>query len=266
MLGIGDDAALLELPQGTDLVAAVDTIVAGRHFPEGADARAIGHRALAVNLSDMAAMGATPAWATLALTMPSADPQWLEAFAAGFLDLADAHGQWRWSAATRRAVRSPSACRFSGHVPHGAALRRSGAAGRRSVGGQRHVWAMPPRALPFCRCRRRSRRRACEELIRRFRLSDTASAARPGGARHCQRGDGSIRRSGRAICRNWRRPAVSRRTSTSSDCRLSRACAMPSMKPSKRAIGRSRGGDDYELLFAVPPQALPRAAIGGGCN
>ena len=71
ILGIGDDAALLEVPKGTDLVASVDTIVSGRHFLPGADARAIGHRALAVNLSDMAAMGATPAWATLALTIPT---------------------------------------------------------------------------------------------------------------------------------------------------------------------------------------------------
>ncbi len=91
LLGIGDDAALLELPKGADLVVSVDTIVAGRHFPEGSDARSIGHRALAVNLSDMAAMGAVPAWATLALTIPSADSDWLEKFAAGFLDLADAH-------------------------------------------------------------------------------------------------------------------------------------------------------------------------------
>jgi thiamine-monophosphate kinase len=74
ILGIGDDAALLELPRGTDLAAAVDTLVAGRHFPEATDARSVGHRALAVNLSDLAAMGATPAWATLALTLPSADP------------------------------------------------------------------------------------------------------------------------------------------------------------------------------------------------
>src|SRR6202045_2214155 len=73
ILGIGDDAALLALPPETELVAAVDTIVAGRHFPEGTDARSIGHRALAVNLSDIAAMGATPAWATLALTLPSGE-------------------------------------------------------------------------------------------------------------------------------------------------------------------------------------------------
>ncbi len=89
ILGIGDDAALLELAAGEDLVAAVDTIVAGRHFPEGSDARSIGHRALAVNLSDMAAMGATPAWATLALTMPSAIQSGSRRFSAGLLNLAD---------------------------------------------------------------------------------------------------------------------------------------------------------------------------------
>src|SRR5579872_5780489 len=72
-LGIGDDAALLELPAGTELVAAVDTIVCGRHFLENASPQSIGHRALAVNLSDVAAMGATPAWATLALTVPNVD-------------------------------------------------------------------------------------------------------------------------------------------------------------------------------------------------
>ena len=91
-------------PKDTDLVAAVDTIVAGRHFREGTDARSIGHRALAVNLSDMAAMGATPAWATLALTLPSADSAWLERFPRDFL-IWPMRMRWRWSAATRRAVR-----------------------------------------------------------------------------------------------------------------------------------------------------------------
>src|SRR5450631_1992955 len=90
ILGVGDDAALLRVPPDTDLVAAVDTVVAGRHFPVNSDARSIGHRALAVNLSDMAAMGATPAWATLALTMPSADHEWLEGFSAGLMTLAQA--------------------------------------------------------------------------------------------------------------------------------------------------------------------------------
>jgi thiamine-monophosphate kinase len=126
LLGIGDDAALLELPKGADLVASVDTIVAGRHFPEGVDARSIGHRALAVNLSDMAAMGAMPAWATLALTIPNADPEWLEKFAAGFLDLADAHSVALVGGDTTRGPLTVSV-QILGSVPRGSALRRGGA-------------------------------------------------------------------------------------------------------------------------------------------
>lgn len=87
-LGIGDDAAVLELPPGQQLVAAVDTLVRGVHFPEDATPHAIGYRALAVNLSDLAAMGAEPRWALLALTLPEADPDWLAGFARGFADAA----------------------------------------------------------------------------------------------------------------------------------------------------------------------------------
>ena len=126
VLGIGDDAAVLALPRDADLVAAVDTIVAGRHFPEATDARSIGHRALAVNLSDLAAMGATPAWATLALTLPNADPAWLERFSAGLLDLADASGVALVGGDTTRGYLTVSV-QILGHVPRGTALRRSGA-------------------------------------------------------------------------------------------------------------------------------------------
>jgi thiamine-monophosphate kinase len=125
LLGIGDDAALLQVPKGADLAVSVDTIVAGRHFLEGADARSIGHRALAVNLSDMAAMGAVPAWATLALTMPSADSDWLEKFAAGFLDLADAHSVALVGGDTTRGPLTVSV-QILGFVPQGSALRRGG--------------------------------------------------------------------------------------------------------------------------------------------
>ena len=125
LLGIGDDAALLEVPKGADLAVSVDTIVAGRHFLEGADARSIGHRALAVNLSDMAAMGAMPAWATLALTMPSADSDWLEKFAAGFLDLADSHSVALVGGDTTRGPLTVSV-QILGHLPHRSALRRGG--------------------------------------------------------------------------------------------------------------------------------------------
>ena len=90
--GVGDDAAILRPAASGRLLWAVDTLVAGRHFPEGADPAAIGHKALAVNLSDIAAMGGEPAWATLALTLPAADPDWLAGFAEGFCALARAHG------------------------------------------------------------------------------------------------------------------------------------------------------------------------------
>ena len=126
ILGIGDDAALLELPKDVDLVAAVDTIVEGRHFPPGAPARSIGHRALAVNLSDLAAMGATPAWATLALTVPGVDVNWLQDFSAGLLDLADEHGVALVGGDTTRGPLTVS-IQVLGHVPRGTALRRSGA-------------------------------------------------------------------------------------------------------------------------------------------
>ena len=126
VLGIGDDAAVLALPPGTELVAAVDTIVAGRHFLEGTDARSIGHRALAVNLSDVAAMGATPAWATLALTLPSVDVAWLERFSAGFFDLADANSVALVGGDTTRGPLTVSV-QIMGHVPCGTALRRDGA-------------------------------------------------------------------------------------------------------------------------------------------
>ncbi|MEP6885465.1 MAG: thiamine-phosphate kinase [Gammaproteobacteria bacterium] len=126
ILGIGDDAAVLALPPNTELIAAVDTIVADRHFPQGTDARSIGHRALAVNLSDLAAMGATPAWATLALTLPSADAAWLTRFSAGLLDLADEHAVSLVGGDTTQGPLTVSV-QVLGHVPRGTALRRDSA-------------------------------------------------------------------------------------------------------------------------------------------
>ena len=125
ILGIGDDAALIDVPPRTELAVTVDTIVEGRHFPRSSAARSIGHRAMAVNLSDLAAMGATPAWATLALTIPEADPLWLECFADGLLALADAHGVSLVGGDTTGGPLTVSV-QLMGHVPRGTALRRSG--------------------------------------------------------------------------------------------------------------------------------------------
>jgi thiamine-monophosphate kinase len=90
-LGIGDDAAVLDVRVDRKLVVAMDTIVEGVHFPVHFDPADIGYRALAVNLSDLAAMGAEPAWFTLSLSMPGSDEEWLERFAAGLFELADVH-------------------------------------------------------------------------------------------------------------------------------------------------------------------------------
>jgi thiamine-monophosphate kinase len=87
-IGIGDDAAVTVLEGGYDLVVATDSICEGTHFPAGTDPRALGHRCLAVNLSDLAAMAAEPLWCTLALSLPATDEDWLQAFAEGFFDLA----------------------------------------------------------------------------------------------------------------------------------------------------------------------------------
>lgn len=90
-LGIGDDAAVLAPEPGKRLAISSDTLNEGVHFLPGADPEALGHKALAVNLSDLAAMGAEPRWALLNLTLPEADADWLDAFARGFAGLATAH-------------------------------------------------------------------------------------------------------------------------------------------------------------------------------
>ncbi len=90
-LGIGDDAAVLEVPAGQHLVAATDTLNAGTHFPTDTSPFDIGYKCLAVNLSDLAAMGATPRWALLSLSLPRADPQWVHLFSEGFRSLATAY-------------------------------------------------------------------------------------------------------------------------------------------------------------------------------
>ena len=125
-LGIGDDAALLAMPAGHILAVSTDTLVAGVHFPKSTRAFDIGWKSLAVNLSDLAAMGATPAWATLALTLPDADAQWVGQFADGFAALA---GEFKLALVGGDTTQGPLNITVTVHgfVPDGAALLRSGA-------------------------------------------------------------------------------------------------------------------------------------------
>jgi thiamine-monophosphate kinase len=125
-LGVGDDAALVRPQAGTELAISTDLLVEGRHFRAGADPRKLGHKALAVNLSDMAAMGATPRWATLALSLPDADETWVAAFAEGLFALAERFGTELIGGDTVRGPRSMCIC-ILGEVPQGRALRRDGA-------------------------------------------------------------------------------------------------------------------------------------------
>ena len=90
VVGVGDDAAVLAIDG--HVAVTVDTLVAGVHFPDGMAPHLLGHRLMAVNLSDLAAMGARPRWSTLALTMPSVDELWLDGFSRGLFELADRYG------------------------------------------------------------------------------------------------------------------------------------------------------------------------------
>jgi thiamine-monophosphate kinase len=123
-VGVGDDAALLQSPPGSDLVAAMDTLVEGVHFPRGSPPASIGHRVLAVNLSDLAAMGARPAWALLALTVPKIDEAWLDEFTAGFAALARAHDVALVGGDTTSGPLSVTV-QIMGHVAKSTALLRS---------------------------------------------------------------------------------------------------------------------------------------------
>ena len=125
-LGIGDDAALLRPSAGMELAVSTDLLLEGRHFRAGADPRKLGHKALAVNLSDLAAMGAAPRWATLAISLPAADEAWLEAFARGFFALAERFGVELVGGDTTRGPLSLCVT-ILGEVPAGLALFRAGA-------------------------------------------------------------------------------------------------------------------------------------------
>jgi len=124
--GIGDDAAILAVPPGQQLVTTTDVLVAGIHFPENTEPEDIGYKSLAVSLSDLAAMGATPAWFTLTLCLPAVDEDWLAAFSRGLFTLAR---DYELALVGGDTVRGPLVIGVQAHgfVPEGEALLRSGA-------------------------------------------------------------------------------------------------------------------------------------------
>ena len=126
VLGVGDDAALIRIAPENELAISTDMLLAERHFFSGDDPESLGHKALAVNLSDLAAMGATPRWVLLSLALPDANENWLTRFCAGWFALAEQHGVSLIGGDTTRGALTFSVTAM-GEVARGKALRRSGA-------------------------------------------------------------------------------------------------------------------------------------------
>lgn len=250
-LGIGDDAAVVESPG--PIAIAVDTLVAGTHFPEQLEARAVGHRSLAVNLSDLAAVGATPRWATLALTLPSVDERWIEEFASGFFALA---GRYRVSLIGGDTTRGPLSVTVQviGEQSHAPMLRSGGKVGDRIfVSGSLGAGAA---ALDCFGGDASTRSAAATALIQRFSYPEPRVdlGLALGGLAHAaiDISDGLV--------------ADLNHLCTQSGCgavvdldSLPMSEALRSLYPVEQAEQLAlHGGDDYELCFAVAPADAKR--------
>jgi thiamine-monophosphate kinase len=256
ILGVGDDAALLAPPAGHALVLALDTIVEGIHFPAGFDARFVGHRALAVNLSDLAAMGAEPAWALLGITLPAVDEPWLSGFSAGFDALARRHRVALVGGDTTRGPLTVSVA-LAGTVPRDLALRRSGA----RAGDDLWVSGTPGDAaagLAILEQRLPAQGRAREALLARFQLPQARVAlgiALRGVATACIDVSDGLAGDLAKLCEASGGGA----DVESRELPLSAGLCSVAARESRLAYALG-GGDDYELLFSAPPAARARIA------
>jgi thiamine-monophosphate kinase len=247
-LGVGDDAALLTLPAGQELVAATDTIAAGRHFLEGTPADAIGHQALAVNLSDLAAMGAEPAWALLALSVPELVTTWMADFARGFYALADRHGVALVGGDT---IRGPLLVTITvmGFVTPREALRRSGA----RAGDVLCVSGTPGEAaagLELLRSKRQafaSRDPRVQRFLRPTPRIALGRALRGRATAAMDLSDGLIG----DLAKLTAASGVGARVELESLPLPAPLENESSADVERRALA---GGDDYELLFTLPPR------------
>jgi len=255
IVGVGDDGAVLDVPVRSRLVAAIDTLVEGVHFPSGTAGSYVGHRALAVNLSDIAAMGAEPAWATLSLSMPAADERWLEEFARGFYELADRHGVALVGGDT---VRGPLVVTVSilGLVSESGWLSRAGA----RSGDLIYVSGSPGEAaagLEILQAGRRADRTDPESrLIDRFLLPEP----------RVQLGRALGKLASAAIDVSDGLAVDLGRLCSASGCGASielESLPVSAALRARYAADRCEqlvlgGGDDYELLFTVPPAKVDK--------
>jgi thiamine-monophosphate kinase len=256
LAGVGDDAALVTVPGGT-VAWALDTLVEAAHFPAGFDARFVGHRALAVNLSDLAAMGAEPAWALLGLTLPSADEQWLAGFSAGLDALARRHGvAWVGGDTTRGPLTISVA--LAGTVPAGRALMRRGA----RPGDDVWVSGTPGDAaagLAILQGRLPAQGRAREALLARFQLPQARVAlgiALRGIATACIDVSDGLAGDLAKLC------AAGGVGADLASRELPLSAGLCSAAPPEARLAYALGGgDDYELLFTAGPGERARLAV-----
>jgi len=261
LLDVGDDAAVVQVPPDKRLVAAVDTIIEGVHFLPGAAAADVGYRALAVNLSDMAAMGAMPAWMTLSLSLPSADETWLAGFATGLYDLADRYAVALIGGDT---VRGPLAItvQIMGLVETDRWLTRRTA----QIGDTVFISGEPGEAAGGLSILQQSLPQTvnAQRLIQRFLRPEPRVALgrtlRTLASSTIDVSDGLIADLGH-ICKQSRCGAHIDLEALPISSAL-RSC-FDASKCEQMALN---GGDDYELLFTVPPERLltVEAAIAGG--
>jgi thiamine-monophosphate kinase len=255
-LGVGDDAAIVTPRAGTECVLALDTIVENAHFPAGTDARFVGHRALAVNLSDLAAMGAEPAWALLGLTLPSADEHWLAGFSAGLDTLARRFAVALVGGDTTRGPLTATIA-LAGSVPAGAALLRSGA----RPGDDLWISGTPGDAaagLALLQGRLHGQGRARDALVQRFQLPVPRvelGVALRGIATACIDVSDGLAGDLAKLC------AASGVGADVESRELPLSAGLCSVAgPEARLRFALGGGDDYELLFTAPTAHRARLA------
>ena len=247
-LAVGDDAALLRPRPGMQLAVSTDMLVAGTHFFADTDPEDLGWKTLAVNVSDLAAMGATPRWAFLALALPGADEAWIAAFARGFFACADAHGVDLAGGDTTRGPLTLSVT-IIGEVPQGEAITRAGgkAGDDLWVSGQPGMAALGLAALRGETQLSTAGRAACIAALQRPQPRVALGLALRGVAiAMLDVSDGLLGDLGHileysgtgAIIDVGALPLAALRE-TGADEALARRCLLG-------------GGDDYELLFAAP--------------
>ena len=245
VLGIGDDAALLAPPPGRQLVVTADTLNDGVHFPRGTSPADVGWKALAVNLSDLASMGAEPAWCTLSLSLPQSDPAWIEGFLDGFLDLAGQHDIALVGGDTTRGPLS-IAVTAMGLVEPGRALRRDGA----RVGDEVWVTGTLGDAAGGLALLDREPVPALRARLDRPTPRVAAGRALAGIATACvDVSDGLLADLGHVCARSH----VAARIDV--DALPASAALMEVIGEADRIALQASGGDDYELCFTAPADA-----------